>query len=649
MKTFLNLSLALLLTATISGAVAADNAAQTKWIEVLNSGADQKEKADACRELAHLGTPEALSALVKLLPDPDLSHMARYAMETMPGSEVDAALRKALESLKGRQLVGVIASLGVRHDEKADRPIAELLSNADPEVAIAAARALGSIGTARAVKSLQQALPGTAGQQQLAICEGLLRAAERADSPRQAQRIYDNLRELTSAPHQVRTAALRGAVLTRGDKGVELLLQALRGSDYSQTAAAARIAQELRAPVVTRALSAELPQLPADKQVLVLQTLGQRADDAALPAIFRVVDTGEKPAQIEALRAATRIAEPSAVPVFLKAMRNNDREVARAAQDSLAAFPGKEADAVVTKMLKSDQQAERLLAMDLVSRRRMKSALPALFDATKSSQPEVRVAAVRKIGELGGVDDMPRLLDYFSAAKEARDVEAAEQALGALCLNSGNPGACVDRLADRLAKSAPAQRAALLRILTAAGGPKALGHVRAAVKDSNTEVRSAAIRALSSWSSAEAAPDLLDLARTSSSPSDKMVSLRGYFGLAKLSEVSAEQRLKMCQEAKPLAQRPEEKRLLLAALGDLNSTQAVAEIEPFLADDTVKEEAATALVGIADRLLRGRTTAAGAAPALVQPLEKAASATANADLAARAKKLLESARSKAQS
>jgi hypothetical protein len=306
MKTFLNVSLVILLALTASRAAAADQAAESKWIEVLNSSAGQKEKADACRELAHVGTAQALSALVKMLPDPDLSHMARYAMETMPGSEVDAALRKALESLKGRQLVGVIASLGVRHDEKADKPLAKFLNNPDPEVANAAARALGSIGTSDAVKSLQEALPSASGLQQLAVCEGLLRAAERTESSRQAQRIYDSLREVKTAPHQVRTAALRGAVLSRGDRGTDLLMEAIRAEDYTQVAAAARIAQEMRGQAVTRALASELPKLSADKQVLVLQTLGQRADASALPAIYKVVESGPKPAQLEAMRTLGR-------------------------------------------------------------------------------------------------------------------------------------------------------------------------------------------------------------------------------------------------------------------------------------------------------------------------------------------------------
>ncbi|MGC8989156.1 MAG: HEAT repeat domain-containing protein, partial [Verrucomicrobiia bacterium] len=88
-------------------------------VAVLKSDASQKEKADACRELAVIGNKDALDVLIPLLADEKLSHMARYALETMPDPEVNPALRNALPQLKGRQLCGTIHTLGVRRDTEA--------------------------------------------------------------------------------------------------------------------------------------------------------------------------------------------------------------------------------------------------------------------------------------------------------------------------------------------------------------------------------------------------------------------------------------------------------------------------------------------------------------------------------------------------
>ena len=120
---------------------------EAKLIAVLKSDAPRKDKADACRELALIGTKDAVAPLAALLGDEKLAHMARYALEPIPDPAVDDALRDALGKLKGRPLVGVIGSIGVRRDAKAVEPLSKLLKDTDPDVAQAAARALGRIGT----------------------------------------------------------------------------------------------------------------------------------------------------------------------------------------------------------------------------------------------------------------------------------------------------------------------------------------------------------------------------------------------------------------------------------------------------------------------------------------------------------------------
>ncbi len=150
----LNFALAAALLAATAAAFAAEEA---QLIAVLKSDATQKEKADACRELARVATKQAVPALAALLGDEKLSHMARYALETIPDPSVDDALRDAMGKLKGRPLMGVIGSLGVRRDAKAVDAMAKLLADADAELAQAAARALGQIGTPEAAKALSRA------------------------------------------------------------------------------------------------------------------------------------------------------------------------------------------------------------------------------------------------------------------------------------------------------------------------------------------------------------------------------------------------------------------------------------------------------------------------------------------------------------
>jgi HEAT repeat protein len=619
-----------------------------KLVAVLKSDAPQKEKADACRELARVGNEEAVAPLAALLPDEKLSHMARYGLETIPSPSVDKALRDAAGKLQGRLLVGVIGSIGVRRDPKAVDLLAKLLNDPDNDVAQAAARSLGSIGDSAAAKALLKALPSVSAINQLAFCEGLLRCAEAATAkgrPKDAIAIYDRLREI-SAPQQVRTAALRGAILTRQKDGLRLLGLALPGDDYLMFLAAVRTSQEMAGPDVTRLLASALPALPADRQVVLIQTLSRRKDDTALPALSAAARSGGEPARVAAIRALAEIGSPSALPVLLELVGNADQKIAEAAQESLAAISGTEVDAAIMKMLTAEPATRRITAMDLIVRRRMTSAIPALITAAGSSDQKLRIAAVSKLGELAGPGQLPDLLDLLAKAASAEDLEAVEQALGAVSLRAENPAACVGQIEGRLAQSQPAQKCALVRVLGAIGGANAMKAVRAAVSDPTPDVHAAAIRALGAWSTADAAGDLLDLAKVAGNPTDKMICLRGYLRLAGQAEIPLDKRLSMCRDAVPLAQQDDEKKLLLAALGSIVAVEAIELITPYLDNGGTKEEASTAAVNVSDQILKGNESAK-AAPKLVEPLEKVAQVTANADLAKRAKALGEQAKSKA--
>lgn len=620
-----------------------------KLVAVLQSAASQKEKADACRQLAVIGTKDAVPALVALLGDEKLSHSARYALETIPDPAVDDALRDCLGKLKGRPLVGVIGSLGVRRDAKAVKPLAGLLQNADVEVAQGAARALGMIGNSAAAKALQGALPAVAAGNQLAFCEGLLRCAEALlakGQRKEALDIYDQLRGLQTAPHQVRTAALRGAILGRERAGVPLLREQLRSSDYLLFAAAVRTSQEMPGVEVTRALMAELGQLPADNQVVVIQTLAVRADPAAVPVLLPLAKSGAKPVRLAALRALAGIADAAAVPVLTESLADGDGEVAQTARESLASLSDREADAAVVAMLGSNDPARRLSAIELIGRRRMTGCIPALLKAAADADARVRPAALKRLGELGSPAELPVLLGLLIQLKESADLEAAEQAMTAMCAKAADPEPCVAKLTGAWSSAQPAQKSALLHVLASVGGAGALKAVRAGVKDSSHEVRAAAIRALGAWKTADAAPDLYELAGVTSDSTERTVCLRSLLGMAANPDFPAEQRLGMCRQAATLITQSEEKKLLLAALGSIPLADSLALVTPDLDNAAIKDEACAAAVAIAEQLLKGQN-AAQVASRLIEPLQKAAAATANADLASRANRLLQQAQSKA--
>src|SRR5208282_84708 len=284
-------------------------------------------------------------------------------------------------------------------DLKAVKPLAALLGNADPEVAQAAARALGRIGTAQAAKAILAKLPAVGPETRLACGEGCLRCVERlaADGKvPQAIAMYDHLRLSQNLPWQVRSAALRGAILSRG-------------TNYLVFSTAIHATMEMPAPEVTRALAACLSRLPKDNRVAVVQSLGERGDAEAMPSLRLVLMDQDPVIRLAALRAVAAIGGTSAVSIMLGNVFSNEPEFASAAKDGLAGIPGQEADAAAISMLNSKQTDRRIIGIGLIGRRRITGEVPSLIRASSDPDAKVRLAALRCLGEIGEPSDVPAL------------------------------------------------------------------------------------------------------------------------------------------------------------------------------------------------------------------------------------------------
>jgi len=178
-------------------------------LEVLDSDATRAGKQFVCRQLSIIGTERSVPALAKMLTDEETSDMARYALERIPGTAVNEALRKALPKARGKAKIGVINSLGQRRDKRAVRALSRLLGNRDQTIAGAAAAALGQIADSRATEALAKAKAGTSGKLQMLVLDSYLRCADELAAQgkeTEALAIYKELSE-GDLPVVIRAAA----------------------------------------------------------------------------------------------------------------------------------------------------------------------------------------------------------------------------------------------------------------------------------------------------------------------------------------------------------------------------------------------------------------------------------------------------------
>lgn len=602
---------ALLMLVFASPAMAASEA---ELLAVLkNPDATRKQKHDACRELSRVATPKAVPVLAELLVDPEMSHMARYALEPIPDASVDAALRAALGKAEGKPLAGVIGSIGVRGDATAVPALAKFLPNKDADIAGVAARALGNIGTADAARALQAELGDASPAQLKQLCEGLLRCAESLAAEGQkdpARAIYDRLNELTQSPHQIRTAALRGAVLVRGDQGVSLLQTALRDQDYLRFASAVRVSMELDGAPVTAALADTLSGASADRQILVIQAMGQRGDASGAAALMKTLASKETSVAVESAKALTRIHHAPALPELVKLALGSNSELVKIARECLVGFPGDAADQAVMNLLKSDQTKTRQLGAELVGLRRIGSSTTKMLEIARSdSDPATRIAALNVLRNVAQADAIEPLLDILITAKSSDVIAATEQALLSTCSRQSDPQKYAGQFVEALAKASGSTKPTVIGLLRSVGGAEALMAVRAAAEQNDAEIRLAAQKTLCNWPTPDVLPTVMAMAKNPPSNVLKVLALRGCYRLIPLQNIADDKKIEQVKQVMAVSERTEEKRLALAALQNIGSAQTLPIILAQLDDKAMQTEAALAVMQVARTLMKSQPQA----------------------------------------
>lgn len=518
----------------------------------------------ACKHLAIHGSGDAVPELAKLLPDPQLSSWARIALEAIPGRRPGEALREAAESLEGRLLVGTINSIGVRRDAIAVNLLETLLKEEDAEVASAAAVALGNIANDAAARALRESLFTAPSSVRSAFAEGCVLCAERLDAAGRsdvAAEIYDQVRT-ADVPTQRIVEATRGAILARKQAGLPLLMETFQSPNNELFQLALSTAREFPGVEVDQALAAEMVSAAPDRATLIIQAMADRPKSVVLAAVLDSARHGNKRVRLSAIEALRRVGNESCLPALLEIAVDDDADLSQAAEETLAALPGASVDQQIVAMLPKAEGQNLQLLLKLIGQRRI-DAINGVYAALDYSDPAVRHAALTALGETVKLNSLHRLISEVVNHRHPDDATVAQQALGVASARMPDRAACVLQLATAMERASEATKPILLEIIGGVGGTKALEVIGDAAMSDDPQMQDTGSRLLGKWNSVDAAPALLELAKTAPKEKYQIRALRGYIGLARKFAMSNVERAKMCRLALEVSTRLEEKKLAL--------------------------------------------------------------------------------------
>lgn len=569
--------------------------------------------------LERIGTEEAVGPLARLLDAketelPSIREHARRALLKNPSPKAVDALRGALATAEGAEWrVGLINALGERRDRAAAPALIALVKDDDQGVKLAAIEALARIGDAAAANLIAGASKGAPPRVwRIAIVSYLLladRLVEAGDKAA-ALKLYQNL---LGAEDFVKCGALIGVGRAGGPAELAAIFESLADQDPEIRGAAMAALSMMPAAAVNAAVTEKLKTAKPEVKVVLLKLLAARGEASAVPTLVAAAADADEAVRIAAYEGLASLGDAAALPTLIAALAKAQGKEQEAVRNAAAIIPGRPATDALVRAMDGADAALRVELLKTLAARKDAAAVPALLKAAHDKEEAVRSEALKALGGYAGAEALDGLVALLAKADD-KDRAAAERALGSVCARIEDETKRTAPILAALPKAQGPARGALLRVLGKLGGAKALEAVRTALNDANAEVKDAAIRALADWPDGAVAADLLAVAKGTDNLAHHVLALRGCLRVLALpGERTPEARLALLADAMKIARRPDEKKEILGGMGGVPSPEALKAVEPFLADEALQAEAATAAIKIAGSLIGSQPDAAKAA------------------------------------
>ncbi|MBD3386290.1 hypothetical protein GF407_15375, partial [candidate division KSB1 bacterium] len=419
----------------------------------------------------------------------------------------------------------------------------------------------------------------------------------------EAKRICEKIFE-TSDSEIIRIAALRGMVLSDPSNGGSLLLRTLETGETPLQEAAIGLINKTDPMLTASAILLIFQTLQTRQQSQMLDMLAETGNKAYLAVARQGLGSQFHIVRMAALRSLRALGDVSMVQPLAIVAAIGPRVEKLEAQTTLARMSGEGVEREIIDLIAKAERDVRAVMIEAAAERNLYRAVPALLQAAKDSLNYIRVTSIKALAELARPQDLPAMTEILLASQSASETTHAVDALSKTAMRIDNPAERSNAILTTYAGSGDAEdKIAVLRVLGNIGDPASLSFIKAALDDTNEDVQIAAVRALSEWPNAEVLEILYNIARNTKQKRQQTLALRGYIDLIRRDQSSpASEKVKQLEEAFDLSTRSQEDRMILSALAELDTLQAMKIALNHFTDPDVKNEAAMAVVQLAEKL-----------------------------------------------
>jgi len=405
-----------------------------------------------------------------------------YSMQTGKASLRKAAAGaycNALEKTTDKENKAfIIRQLEIVGDDNAVSYLQKYLS--DERLADPAARALVKINSANAGKALLDALKGSSGAIRLTLIQALgdagyknaapaIEALANSNDAKQNKEVYYALANIAAPSSQ------------------KLLSGAAKKVNYGYDVSDA-----------TMAYFTYLNKLAENGQAVV-------AEKAATEILNTAIGDKQIAARTAALKLLVNIKGEKSTPLLIAATKASNAQYREAALKFAGKYINNDNASVWIKQLATAGKAQKAEIITMLGNKQITAAQPAVLSALKSADPDIKLAAIKASGRIGGEQAIPALLSIMKSGNKT-EVDAAKTSLLSL---KGN--AVVEQSAKALSSMPSYAKASLIEVLAARGADNYTNDIITLAQSNDTLTNKAAFAALKSTATTASLPQLYPL------------------------------------------------------------------------------------------------------------------------------------------
>ncbi len=400
---------------------------QQRLQQAIGDTSDLYLAAKACQRLAEVGTDESVDRLGELLSHPELSNYARNALEGIGSEKAKAQLRHALATVKGKELLGVIHSLGRMQDKSAVEAMEKMFYSAEPESELE--------------KGLRKALD-----------------AIETNGPNQS----------SSVP----ISKQRDSFLFNSDGEIDKvaamdLFTAKSPEEFFASIIYIRQAKAIQAEL-SREMLRLLPTLSKERWLPTLQAVRDMNTPIDVAPLLELTKNESEDVRAEVIRFVAGGTLENREEILLGFAQSNEPKIADVAKSQLARLTSTKLDDRLMTMLDDADAVKQKLAVELVGERRIEAAASKIARLCNHPNQDIRQAALKALGGCGSIGELPLLLSLAASEADSPSRDAARESVKLACIRLPQE-ACAGSIAAVIGSASTKTREYLFMQLTRVG------------------------------------------------------------------------------------------------------------------------------------------------------------------------------------